>query len=106
QNCLHNSVEGSHVSDRGSESPDGRLDIGLLDEISHADTPVYGFPGISGRREYIKKKGVYGRDCIKRAECKSIRYLMRKRNSVRNWKRFGMRSFKVIYFQFSWFMPI
>jgi len=64
QDGLHDSVERSHIGDRGSECPDGRLDIGLLDEISHADTPVYGFPGISDRREYIKKKGVYGRDCI------------------------------------------
>ena len=61
---LHDGVECSHIVDRGSELPNGRLDIGLLDEIPHADKPVYGFPGILDRREYIKKKGVFGRDCI------------------------------------------
>jgi len=39
QDGLHNGVECSHVSNRGSECPHCRLDIGLLDEISHADTP-------------------------------------------------------------------
>src|SRR5690606_17690612 len=93
QDCLHDGVEGSHVSDRGSECPDGRLDIGLLDEISHVDTPVYGFPGISGRREYIKKKGVYGRDCIKRSECRFIQYSMRNSDSERKKRRFGVQIF-------------
>jgi hypothetical protein len=38
-----------------SAFPRADFDIGLLEKISHADTPVYGFPGISDRPEYKKR---------------------------------------------------